>query len=445
MQGMVLERETAESRIGRFGFSYYVLLIYLFFEYGRPQSFFPVIGLLHPGWIILSLLFLRLFSKRKFMDLSIGENRCFIGLILLMLVHVFIAANNHWAYQMLRSVVLYFVAYLSIVNFVDSYEKLERYIDIWLTINIICAVIGIMNGGRVPFSGFMEDENDFSLVMNMALPFSYFMFLSTRSMNKKLFYVVAGSLFMFANVASLSRGGFIGLVSVFAYCWYKNPKKVLSTFMIAITAGFLYFAASPSYWDEVKTIKDENIETGTGEERWYSWKIAWRMFQNHPIIGVGQGNYMILASDYQTSEELSRRRPLWGRQAHSVYLTLLPELGLIGAALFGGLLVYSWRDLRRISMMETQLVSNHPEISNEAETIHRLRRLRYAGYGISGSLIGYLISGSFLSVLYYPHLWLLVALSISAGKVGKSIILDKEEPLPKSHQEAGALMPGVRQ
>ena len=40
--------------------------------------------------------------------------------------------------------------------------------------------------------------------------------------------------------------------------------------------SILYFSASPKYWQEVKSIKEENIQKGTGYDRWYMWKCAWK-------------------------------------------------------------------------------------------------------------------------------------------------------------------------
>ena len=102
-----------------YDFPFYLLLIYLFFEYGRPQSFFPVIGAFHPGWILHTLLFLCLFLKNKLFNLKNIQTKCFLGLVLLMALRVPIAVNNYWAYQIWRSTTLYFIVYLSIVNFVD--------------------------------------------------------------------------------------------------------------------------------------------------------------------------------------------------------------------------------------------------------------------------------------------------------------------------------------
>jgi len=420
MDTFIIREQTKKINLNgvtRYNLPFYLLLIYLFFEYGRPQSFFPIIGTLHPGWVIHPLLFLCLLLKGKLFNLKNIQTKCFLGLVLLMALHVPIAVNNYWAYQGWRTATLYFIVYLSIVNFVDSFEKIEKYIDIWIIINLFCAFVGLKHGGRVPNSGFMGDENDFALVMNMAIPFAYFMFLETSSTRKKILYLSACCIFIAANVASLSRGGFVGLVPVILYCWYKTPKKVLSTIIIAIMISVLYFSASPKYWQEVKSIKEENIQKGTGESRWYAWKLGWRMFLDHPIIGVGQGNYPILAPKYQTPEEASHRRPVWGRAIHSLYFTLIPELGLVGILLFTGMLYYSYKDLKWILKKEKKFLSKQHQSNKIIQQSHKIR---FIIFGITGAMLGYLVSGAFLSVLYYPHFWLLISLCVALKNIIQS-------------------------
>ena len=398
-----------KTKIDNFNFPFYLLLILLFFEYGRPQSFFPIIGILHPGYILYISLFLCLFLKNKLFNLKNIQTKCFLGLILLMTLHGPIAVNNFSAYAVWRGIIVYFIAYLSIVNFVDSFPKIVKYIDIWIIINVFCAFVGLKHGGRVPNSGFMGDENDFALVMNMAIPFAYFMFLETNSTKKKILYLSACCIFIAANVASLSRGGFVGLVPVILYCWYKTPKKFLSTIIVAIMISVLYFSASPKYWQEVRSIKEENIQKGTGEDRWYLWNISWRMFLDHPIIGVGQGNAPWHISEYEPPGGIYGRSRA-GSAIHSLYFTLIPELGLVGILLFSGMLYFSYKDLKWILKKEKEFLLKQ---NQSKEIIQQLHKIRFIIFGITGAMLGYLVSGAFLSVLYYPHFWLLISLCVA--------------------------------
>jgi len=335
------------------------------------------------------------------------------------MLHGPIAVNNYWAYKIWRGTILHFIVYLSIVNFVDSFEKIEKYINIWIIINLFCAFVGLKHGGRVPNSGFMGDENDFALVMNMAIPFAYFMFLETSSTRKKILYLSACCIFIAANVASLSRGGFVGLVPVILYCWYKTPKKFLSTIIVAIMTSVLYFSASPKYWDEVKSIKEENIQKGTGEDRWYLWKITWHMFLDYPIIGVGQGNAPWHISRYEPPGGLHGTSRA-GRAVHSLYFTLIPELGLVGILLFSGMLYFSYKDLKRILKKEKEFFLKQ---NQSKEIIQQLHKIKFFIFGITGAMLGYLVSGAFLSVLYYPHFWLLMGICVALKNIVQNQII----------------------
>jgi len=406
-------KNSIQTKDKKSGLPYFLLLTLLFFDYSRPQSLFPPLGVLHIPMIIQAILLLTLLLSRNLFNLKNIQTKCFLGIIILMMIHVPIARNNFFAYNMTRSMLLKYIIFMSIITYVNSFEKLTKYIDFWIMINLVCALIGLKHGGRIPNSAFMGDENDFALIMNMAIPFAYFMFLETDSTKKKILYLSACCIFIAANVASFSRGGFVGLVPVILYCWYKTPKKVLSTIIVAIMISVLYFSASPKYWQEVKSIKEENIQKGTGEDRWYLWNLAWHMFLDHPIIGVGQGNAPWHISRYEPPGGLHGRSRA-GRAIHSLYFTLIPELGIIGILLFSGMLYFSYKDLKWILKKEKEFLLKQ---NQSEEIIQQMHKIRFIIFGITGAMLGYLVSGIFLSVLYYPHFWLLISLCVALRNI----------------------------
>jgi len=395
-----------------------ILLFYLFIEYGRPQNLIPVLVAIHPGIIIVGLLCLSLLSNFKLLQLKTIQTKQFFMLLLLMTLHVPIAKNNYWAYQIWYSMIIYFLVFLGITSFVNSFHKIEKFVNFWILINLAGAVIGIKNGGMVPGSTFMGDENDFALVMNMAIPFSYFMFLGTTSKRKKVFYIIASGIFVAASVSSLSRGGFIGLIVSFLYCWYKSPKKLLGIIFVSLLMGVLFFTASDEYFNEIRSIKEENVEEGTGAIRWYYWKLGWKMFLDHPIIGVGQGNFPWNIHDYEPPEGFYGRFH-GGRAAHSLYFTLIPELGTVGIILFAGILFYSLRDSRYILTINKRQFLKHPSYKLTTDLIYHVNKMKFIVFGLTGALLAYLITGAFLSVLYYPHFWLLSAIPVAIRNVTK--------------------------
>ncbi|TAK25766.1 MAG: hypothetical protein EPO26_01975 [Chloroflexota bacterium] len=79
-----------------------------------------------------------------------------------------------------------------------------------------------------------------------------------------------------------------------------------------------------------------NAENWGIVERMAHWQAAWEMFQDHPWLGVGIGQYVPTYPDYAI--------PPWNDplgHAHNIYLNVLGELGVIGATLYG-VMVISW-------------------------------------------------------------------------------------------------------
>ena len=79
--------------------------------------------------------------------------------------------------------------------------------------------------------------------------------------------------------------------------------------------------------------------SGAGN-RYDYWRIAWHVWREHPVLGVGAGNYA--RSYYQqraTTEDI--------QQPHSIELQALSELGLVGALLLAGLIAgIAWGAVR---------------------------------------------------------------------------------------------------
>jgi hypothetical protein len=63
-----------------------------------------------------------------------------------------------------------FIFYLSLIRFVDSPEKYEKLIKVWLLVHVFMAFIGILKGGK-GIGGFLGDENDLCMTLNMVFPF----------------------------------------------------------------------------------------------------------------------------------------------------------------------------------------------------------------------------------------------------------------------------------
>ena len=158
-----------------------------------------------------------------------------------------------------------------------------------------------------------------------------------------------------------------------------------------------------TYMAEIMSIK-ESAETGTGHDRIELWKLAWRIFLANPLVGIGQNNLPLQLQDYLFSTNTSYwgYGNIWGRAVHSIYFTVLPELGIIGTMIWILMLKNLFFKYRTV----TGESENKPKQLDDTD----LRFLKNSTRGLFLGLIGYLVSGIFLSAFYYPHFWHLSAL-----------------------------------
>jgi O-antigen ligase len=123
------------------------------------------------------------------------------------------------------------------------------------------------------------------------------------------------------------------------------------------------------------------------------------MFLDHPVLGVGLGDF---PEEYALRYASPGRAPM-ELAPHSIYVQTLSELGLAGAIPLLLILFSFWR------LNARSLKSLSPPAKREKRPLGY-----YLAHGLNLAMVGFLISGAFLTVLYYPHLWILLGLSVGA-------------------------------
>lgn len=100
---------------------------------------------------------------------------------------------------------------------------------------------------------------------------------------------------------------------------------------------------------ELKPAEGSSRFTSGGGNRYDYWRIAWHQFTDHPLNGVGAGNF-------DRTYFLERRTTEDVRQAHSIEMQALGDCGLVGAILLGAFLVAvfagAWRRSRELRLGE---------------------------------------------------------------------------------------------
>src|SRR5262249_653013 len=148
---------------------FYIVLLYLLLDFGRPQDMFPGLNVLRLAMLTSIVIAFMLFSSGK-VNFSNKQTKLFLPLLALMVLHGPIAVNNFEALMSFQVMSLTFVCYLGIITFANSFRKIQILATVWLGIHLNLSIVALLKGG-VGVGGWLGDENDVCMELNMALPF----------------------------------------------------------------------------------------------------------------------------------------------------------------------------------------------------------------------------------------------------------------------------------
>ncbi len=167
--------------------------------------------------------------------------------------------------------------------------------------------------------------------------------------------------------------------------------------------------------------------SGTAGQRMFTWGIGWEMFLANPVLGVGQANFPWTSGEYMGGRTW-QTKSLSGRQAHSLYFTLLPELGLVGVMIFGSMVYFNYRDTRIKQLTQHTLLGSREAFRKGIDSQLSLAALH--GNAILGGMIGYLATSTFISTLYYPTFWIMMALAVALRNTTNAYTARQAEIMP---------------
>jgi len=385
------------------------LCVSLFFEYLRIHEMIPILGKLKIQTAFLALfIFVVVRQAREAKVRLARQSRLFLGFLGLAFITFPLATNWFYAFDFARLIALTLVGHFAIVSILRSQQDLRTFL-VWL-IGIHIYLAARKGGGGY----FLGDENDFSLALNIALPLAIYLFRQARKPWSRVCWGLGVAAILQAIVFSFSRGGFLGLASMGVYWAVTSRKKGEAITTLVLAAILVVAVASPEYWEEIETIA--STEEGTAQLRRDYWAAARRMFATSPIWGVGGNNFGVLFPEYALEFPEEYRPNQWGRATHSLYYQLLAEFGLLGISLIGAVLVLNFRDLRQI-----RALGRKGRCSSSIEQLAECLRL---------SWVGLLVSGTFISVLGYPHLYYLTALTLVVHRLAlEESLAPKPEPV----------------
>lgn len=254
--------------------------------------------------------------------------------------------------------------------------------------------------------GMFGDSNEFAQVVTMVIPVLVLLLMESKGVIWRLFYSVVVGINMAVFILGKSRGGFLGMLVVAAALVYRSSRRFMLASILVLVLGIAFLSAPSAYFERVGSIADyTQDESATG--RLDAWKAGIRMFMRNPLTGIGAGCFEFASPDYGLSR---------GIVAHNSFITALAETGLIGFSTFIFIMVYTFRACGKIN-------ANLKRLGRQRGLLYILAR------GLPISMIGYIVTGIFISTIFYPHLYILSAMA-SAGEIMTDRWVKEQQAVP---------------
>ncbi len=385
--------------------AFWFISLYIFFEYVRPQSIYTWMDV--APWALMSLV-------GAVISVLVERRAKFESTTLWMLIFAFTAVivlSSATAYFPMYSweskvfwfnwLLLMFVVGAGIKNRTELLLFLVAFF-LWNlkmsqhgTRSWIGAGFRFVSWGAAGGPGWFQNSGEFGIQMCIFLPLvGYASHGLWPHLSKYTKWSVAAitATGLISIIATSSRGAMIGLAGVGLWMLVRSPNRLRSGVVVLTILPLMWFLIPDGS-------KERFSEMGSDSDslnRLRYWGHGIEILKEHPLLGVGYKNWLPYYRTYYNPE---------GQLPHNYFVEAGAELGGLGLAILIAIFVaYFWQNAK--TRRATRPNGPRPD-----------RFLHSLTFGLDGAMIGFMVSGFFITVLYYPYIWMNVALCLAVARV----------------------------
>jgi O-antigen ligase len=394
----------------------------------RPQEQFPPLNPLHLAEVSALLALAAMVFGRMQRGLSVTrytpELAGVVGLGFLILAtapfSIWMGGSVATFTEIYSKIILIFIL---MVNTLTSPKRIDRFL--WLIVFASGYIafravadyargVNMVENGRVQgaVGGMFKNPNDLALNMVAVMPLAAALAMRTVATIRRLAAIGCALLMLGAVVVSQSRSGTIGLGVMILILGYNIARRRPAIAAAGVLMMMLALPLMPgSYWHRLSSITDQSAdETGSREARRILLRESFEAFLSHPITGVGAGQF----KNYNPEG----RQEAW-RESHNVVLQVAAELGIVGLATFGFLVVRAVTSGRRTRRLLKRAAGpaaarkEKPLATDAVVTTAEAEWLQSHTSAMTAALAGWFFCALFASVAYNWTFYYLLALAIA--------------------------------
>lgn len=396
-------------------FGFYMVAAYLVFSYLRPQVLFPILNII--PWteltIVSGILYSIVKNRLKFQHVH-------FSLFLFCMIALISSYLSYYPDKSFNKLNVIFIWTTEVLFFTNCIRTTKQYKLITILFFLLIFKMsffgartwiergfGFRGWGIAGPTGFFANSGEFSLLIAMLAAMSIAFILGHKKVNK-MYYLLPLTAIMTVAGAS-SRGGQLALAGAMFVIAVVIGKLRIKNILLVTFMSLAVFSLLPDQQiNRFSTAGDDD----TSESRLIYWGAGLEMMNEHKWFGVGYYTFPQYFHDHYSmlfNESIINS----GREevAHNSLIEVGSTMGYVGLTCYLWLiyLVYSLnRKTRKILRKEQK------DISTDWMP-------RYS-IGLDAALVAYLIGSFFMSVAFYPYLYLLLMLSQSLNNCSRRLL-----------------------
>lgn len=389
-------------------FSFWMICFYLFFEYTRPQSIFPIIDVLPWSSLFLIGSLIGAFSDPTVKWVASPVN-VFISLFAIV---IFLSSVTAYYPDISQKYYIYFyswyVIYFLIISIINTKQRLYIFVIIFLLSAAKIAIgtskvwafrgFSFTSWGLSGPQGYFQNSGELAILMLTLFPIAYLLYNFLKNKVSKferylliLFWVTP----LLTILGASSRGSQLALAIQLCIIYRKSVFKLKSLLGVIFLVSILYNIIPEEQMNRLESSGDDKSSI----QRLLYWEHGLEMIKTHPFLGVGYFNFPQYFG-YHYPEDV-----LYGvaQLPHNIFIQVGTDVGVLGLLLF--LLLLSAPFILALKVNRLNTINNNFMVVVIVGT----------AYGI----FGYIVAGQFVSVAYYPFFWIGLSTIVSGVNVLK--------------------------
>lgn len=382
---------------------YWLINIYFFLEYVRPQTINPSIDVFPFTQTVILLTLALYFGRNGIHWFKSPANPLMILFLAAILASSFFALNSTIAFDKVPEFISWMIVYFLICNIVNTKERFLVFMLAFLLYSFKMAQFSFRGWARIGFGfsdwgtgggpGWFHNSGEFGIQMCVFLPLAAYFFVALKGfwpLWKKALFLMFPFMGLTGTISCSSRGALMGAGAVLLWMLLKSHYKVKGLLVVGLTAWLILSLLPP----EQKARFQEAGNDRTSITRMERWNKGLEMAKRYPFFGVGLNNW-IYADRVIFGEN--------GGLSHNIFIQCMSELGYTGLGVFV------------LMILVTFYINYQTRRLDPSKGL-----VFYMAHGLDGALVGFLVSGFFITVLYYPYFWINLAMTVALNNAAKN-------------------------